>query len=134
MKKIFFFIAFFSNLVFADVFFDADTALKHAEKTNRLLVIFAVTDSCSHCHDFLNNLNSNGTMDILSKKYDVAILEIKNNLDIFTEIFTLSVTPTTFVLDPKKPEIRIPEVKGKVDSNSLLNYLTSVERELLKIR
>ena len=113
--------------------FRSDTALAHAEKNNKLLVVIAVSDTCHHCHDFLAKLNESGTMDIMSNKYDVAILEIKNNLDIFTNVFNIEVTPTTFILDPKKPQVKIPEIKGKADGNSILNYLSSVEKELIKI-
>ncbi|WP_267523592.1 thioredoxin fold domain-containing protein [Campylobacter sp. MG1] len=114
----------------AGIYTNIDTAFEKAEKNNKLLVLFAVTDTCRHCHTFLNNLKNTQTLDILGKEYEVAILEIKDNLELFANYFTLSVTPTTFVINPKRPDLFIPEIKGAVEPNKVLEYVDKV-REVL---
>lgn len=112
----------------AYIYKDYNQAVQAAKNTNKILVVTAYADSCRYCHQMLNSLTRHPYFNQFTQDYIYAVVNIKDNLELFVKQLGIEVTPTTYFFNPKHLDYYIPEIKGVVELNSLIDYLNKIDK------
>ena len=101
-------------------------AYKNPNDNRKILLIFS-SSSCSHCLTFKNQLASldTRTKQYLSSRYIFAISENDNSLG---QMFGVTSTPTSFILNQKKQLLVQPMIGEPQIIDEFVTYLIAVSK------
>lgn len=120
-------ICFQISLAQIQVFDSIYKAIPEAQKQEKLTIFFILSNTCPHCHKFMEEINlNNKVLKYLKENFIVAITDISKDGKVPADLPFSGATPTTMILTPNAQLIGEPIV-GQIPSHLLLEYLEKIE-------
>jgi len=102
-------------------------AIPEAQKQGKLTIFFILSNTCPHCHELMEDINSNQKLSsYLKENFIITITDLTKGGKVPADLPFSGTTPTTMILTPSGQVVGDP-IEGKIPSDMLLDYLDKIE-------
>jgi|GEM_PF-2384465 len=102
-------------------------AIPEAQKQGKLTIFFILSNTCPHCHELMEDVNSNQKLSsYLKENFIITITDLTKGGKVPVDLPFSGTTPTIMILTPSGQVVGDP-IEGKIPSDMLLEYLDKIE-------